>query len=97
MITPLLMSKNCDLCATVALLQGQSANLFKLHISAIRIGYEGLFGLSTVLPRHTEVVLTGSEFDAMAVNQATGLPALSLPKGDSTLPLRVRIGPPFSC
>ena len=54
-----------------------------------RVGYEGLFGLDVIQPRHTEVVLTASEFDAMAVHQATRLPAVALPKGDSTLPLKV--------
>ena len=54
-----------------------------------RVGYEGLFGLDVIQQRHTEVVLTASEFDAMAVHQATGLPAVALPKGDSTLPLKV--------
>ena len=55
-----------------------------------RVGYEGLFGLDVIQQRHTEVVLTASEFDAMAVHQATGLPAVALPKGDSTLPLKVK-------
>ena len=61
-----------------------------MHVSlSCRVGYEGLFGLDVIQPRHTEVVLTASEFDAMAVHQATGLPAVALPKGDSTLPLKV--------
>ena len=39
-----------------------------------RRGYEELFGWNTVKARHTQVVLTASELDAMAVNQATGTP-----------------------
>jgi twinkle protein len=49
-------------------------------------GAWGLFGLDTVPASATEVVLTEGEFDAMAVHQATGLPAVSLPTGASSLP-----------
>ena len=55
-----------------------------------RSNYDGLFGFNTVTSKHSEVVLTASELDAMAVTQATNLPALALPKGDSHLPLKVR-------
>ena len=46
----------------------------------------GLFGLNTVPSNATSVVLTEGEFDAMAVHQATGHPAVSLPNGASSLP-----------
>lgn len=48
--------------------------------------YYNLFGLPLVGRKETEMVLTGSEIDSMAVSQATGLPALSLPRGVSCLP-----------
>eukprot|EP00177_Eucheuma_denticulatum_P000203 GFKZ01000357.1.p1 GENE.GFKZ01000357.1~~GFKZ01000357.1.p1 ORF type:complete len:793 (+),score=87.92 GFKZ01000357.1:124-2502(+) len=49
----------------------------------------GLFGLNTVPATAKEVVLTEGEFDAMAVFQATGRPAISLPNGASSLPLEL--------
>ncbi|KAK2866468.1 hypothetical protein Q7C36_002524 [Tachysurus vachellii] len=48
--------------------------------------YYNLFGLPLVGRKETEMVLTGSEIDCMAVSQATGLPALALPRGVSCLP-----------
>lgn len=48
--------------------------------------YCNLFGLPLVGQKETELVLTGSEIDSMAVSQATGLPALALPRGVSCLP-----------
>lgn len=48
--------------------------------------YYNLFGLSLVERKDTEVVLTGSELDTLAVSQATGLPCASLPRGVSCLP-----------
>lgn len=48
--------------------------------------YYNLFGLPLVGRKETELVLTGSEIDSMAVSQATGLPALALPRGVSCLP-----------
>ncbi|EAR84473.1 toprim domain protein (macronuclear) [Tetrahymena thermophila SB210] len=49
----------------------------------------GIFGLNTVPQNAKELVITEGEYDAMAVNQATGLPAVSLPNGASNLPLEV--------
>ncbi|XP_014668437.1 PREDICTED: twinkle protein, mitochondrial-like isoform X2 [Priapulus caudatus] len=46
----------------------------------------GLFGWHTVTRGHEEVVLTASELDAIAANQETKMPALSLPRGISNLP-----------
>lgn len=58
--------------------------------SAMRLeprgGRWGLFGMHTVPESATSVVLTEGEFDAMAVHQATGMPAVSLPNGASSLP-----------
>jgi len=49
----------------------------------------GFFGWHTVPEDATEVVITEGEFDAMAVNQATGLPSISLPSGCRNLPVEV--------
>lgn len=49
-------------------------------------GAWGLFGLDTVPDNAEEVIVTEGEFDAMAAHQATGLPAVSLPNGASSLP-----------
>ena len=46
----------------------------------------GLFGLHTVPPEATEVIITEGEYDAMAVHQATGRPCISLPNGCRSLP-----------
>ena len=46
----------------------------------------GWFGWHTVPADATTIVVTEGEFDAMAVHQATGLPAISLPNGCSSLP-----------
>lgn len=48
--------------------------------------YWGIFGLHTIEPHHTQVVITEGEFDAMAVYQETGLPAISLPYGANNMP-----------
>ena len=49
----------------------------------------GLFGWHTIPPNATEIVLTEGEYDAMAVFQATGRPAISLPNGCRSLPVEV--------
>jgi len=49
----------------------------------------GLFGSNCESESFSQVVLTASEFDAMAVSQATGLKAVSLPAGTSVLPPEV--------
>ena len=49
----------------------------------------GLFGWHTVPADATSVVVTEGEYDAMAVYQATGRPAVSLPNGCRSLPLEV--------
>ena len=49
----------------------------------------GLFGFHTIPPEATEVVITEGEYDAMAVFQATGRPAVSLPNGCRSLPVEV--------
>lgn len=49
-------------------------------------GSWGLFGWNTISQSADELVLTEGEFDAMAVHQATGLPAVSLPNGCQSLP-----------
>jgi len=54
-----------------------------------RQGFLGLFGWNTVDPDAKEVVLTSTEFDAIAVNQATSYPAISLPLGTNSLPPEV--------
>ncbi|KAI9922146.1 hypothetical protein PsorP6_000201 [Peronosclerospora sorghi] len=52
-------------------------------------GSWGLFGWNTVPTGANELVLTEGEFDAMAVHQATGMAAVSLPNGCQSLPLSV--------
>jgi len=49
----------------------------------------GLFGFHTVPDDATEIVITEGEYDAMAVYQATGRPAVSLPNGCRSLPVEV--------
>ena len=49
----------------------------------------GLFGLHTVPNDCNTLILTEGEYDAMAVHQATGLPAVSLPNGCRSLPPQV--------
>lgn len=49
-------------------------------------GRYGFFGWNTI-PKGTEsIIITEGEYDAMAVRQATGLPAISLTNGASSLP-----------
>lgn len=50
-------------------------------------GAWGMFGLDTVPADAEEIILTEGEFDAMAVFQATGRPAVSLPNGARSLPV----------
>lgn len=47
----------------------------------------GFFGYHTIPEECKEVVLTEGEYDAMAVWQATGRPAISLPNGCRSLPV----------
>mmetsp|Transcript_12010 Transcript_12010/g.24458 ORF Transcript_12010/g.24458 Transcript_12010/m.24458 type:complete len:758 (-) Transcript_12010:3951-6224(-) len=47
----------------------------------------GLFGLGNIAKDARDVVITEGEFDAMAVHQATGLPAISVPNGASSFPV----------
>lgn len=55
-----------------------------------RQNYVGLFGWSMAKNRKN-IVLTSTEADAMAVYQATGMAAIALPRGISTLPQQVGI------
>ena len=52
-------------------------------------GSWGLFGWNTVPAAADAIVVTEGEFDAMAVHQATGMPAVSLPNGCRSLPPNV--------
>ncbi|XP_014788373.1 twinkle mtDNA helicase isoform X1 [Octopus bimaculoides] len=55
-----------------------------------RTTISGLFGLSTSKERHnTEVILTSSEMEAMAVYQITQIPSLALPKRGMVLPVEI--------
>ncbi|KAL0491572.1 Peo1 [Acrasis kona] len=47
----------------------------------------GLFGYHTIPLNATQIVITEGEYDAMAVHQCTGLPAISLPNGCRSLPV----------
>ncbi|KAM9837514.1 twinkle mtDNA helicase [Aulostomus maculatus] len=72
------------------LLSAQSTNFEKvLYNEAIvprSTSYYNLFGLPLVSRLDSELVLTGSELDTLAVSQATGLPSVALPRGVSCLP-----------
>jgi len=46
----------------------------------------GLFGWHTVPDDATEIIIAEGEYDAMAIYQATGRPAVSLPNGCRSLP-----------
>lgn len=52
-------------------------------------GRWGLFGLHLVPSDATSIIVTEGEFDAMAVYQATGQPAVSLPAGANCLPVEL--------
>lgn len=52
-------------------------------------GAWGLFGWHLVPDDATEIIITEGEFDAMAVYQATGRVAVSLPNGASSLPIEI--------
>jgi len=49
----------------------------------------GLFGYHTIPDGAKEIVVTEGEYDAMAVYEATGKPAVSLPNGCRSLPVEV--------
>lgn len=49
-------------------------------------GSWGLFGSHLVSPDLKEIILTEGEFDAMAIREGTGLPAISLPNGSHSFP-----------
>ena len=52
-------------------------------------GAWGMFGMHTVPDDAEELVVTEGEFDAMAVRQATGAYAVSLPNGARSLPVQL--------
>lgn len=47
---------------------------------------KGIFGFNLIKDSDRTLVLTEGEFDAMAVYQQTGYPAVSLPQGATNLP-----------
>ena len=49
---------------------------------------KGLFGLTSLSKNDKAIVITEGEFDAMAVYQETGIPAVSLPNGANHLPIQ---------
>lgn len=51
----------------------------------------GLFGWHTIPHTANEIIITEGEFDAMAVYQATGRHAVSLPNGCRSLPMEVLV------
>jgi hypothetical protein len=54
-------------------------------------GGSGLFGWHTVPHSASELIITEGEFDAMAVYQATGRPAVSLPNGCRSFPTDILV------
>lgn len=49
----------------------------------------GFFGWHTIPESATEIIITEGEYDAMAVCQATGRPAISLPNGCRSFPVQL--------
>ncbi|ELU13663.1 hypothetical protein CAPTEDRAFT_220406 [Capitella teleta] len=54
-----------------------------------KLEFGSLFGWHLMKPKHKSVVLTASEWDAMAIYQVTGVPALALPRGSAFLSQKV--------
>jgi len=52
-------------------------------------GRWGMFGMHLVPADATSIIVTEGEFDAMAVFQSTGFPAVSLPAGANCLPVEL--------
>ncbi len=48
-------------------------------------GERGFFGLNLIKQTDKMIVVTEGEYDAMAVHQLTGYPAISLPQGATNL------------
>ncbi|KAM5141014.1 twinkle mtDNA helicase [Mantella aurantiaca] len=68
-----------------AVCQDVTVNYIETHYP--RSGhYQNLFGLSVLGKKDTEVVITSREVDCLALHQATGITAISLPRGISSLP-----------
>ena len=62
----------------------------KAHMRLDPVGGSwGLFGWHTIPKKALSLVITEGEFDAMAVYQATGIPAVSLPNGAQSLPVQI--------
>jgi twinkle protein len=59
------------------------------QMMAPRGGGWGMFGLHLVPDGARHILLTEGEYDAMAVRQATGIPAVSLPNGCRSFPVEL--------
>ena len=79
-------SARVDRRAVAATSSALHAVATRLHAVADAGGDWGLFGLHTVSDDASELVITEGEYDAMAVYQATGRAAVSLPNGAASLP-----------
>ena len=88
-------SARVDRRAVAATSSALHAVAARLHVHAIAArqnavtdagGDWGLFGLHAVPDDASELVITEGEYDAMAVYQATGRAAVSLPNGAASLP-----------
>ncbi|KAA0173954.1 hypothetical protein FNF27_04515 [Cafeteria roenbergensis] len=75
--------------ASVARVKLRSVTDKRHQAMAPRGGGWGLFGAHTVPQDASAVVVTEGEFDAMAVHQATGAFAVSLPNGARSLPVQL--------
>jgi hypothetical protein len=64
----------------------ENKHYMKMHPTG---GGFGFFGLNIVPSGIKTIVITEGEYDAMAVHQATGLYAVSLPNGASHLPVQL--------
>jgi twinkle protein len=65
-------------------------NKSKMRIHPASSPFPGIFGLNVLEENDKIIVITEGEYDAMAVHQATGLPAVSLPNGANHLPKQLR-------
>lgn len=61
----------------------------KMRVKPAASHLRGLFGMNVVTEEDPIICITEGEYDAMAVHQATGIPAVSLPNGASSLPVEL--------
>lgn len=86
---PMYLAKNNENLLTrvkIRAIYKENKHYMKMHPSG---GGFGFFGLNIVPSGIKTIVITEGEYDALAVHQATGLYAVSLPNGASHLPIQL--------